>query len=130
MGRGRGNHGGSHHTPHNRHPRHDDEPTVRIPRPNHNDRNDHNPRRHDDHDGNSHRRDHDGGDSPSLGEKINDILDKANDVLDTASDIADNVKKLMEGDPMGAVGLLSDAGDVAKMLMPAAAGTPIIEGGL
>lgn len=113
-------------TPHNRdhRPRHDDEPTRPIPHPDRNDHDGNNPRRGNQHDGNPSRRNHDGGDAPSLGEKINDVLGKASDALDTAESIGENVKKLMQGDPMGAIGLVSDAGDLAKLLLPAAAPTP------
>lgn len=41
-----------------------------------------------------------------------------------------NLKKLMEGDPQGAVGLFGDAGKWAQALAPAATATPVIKGGL
>lgn len=41
-----------------------------------------------------------------------------------------DLKKLMEGDPLGAVGLLGDAGKWAQLLVPSAIATPVIQGGL
>ncbi|MDR3659390.1 MAG: EspA/EspE family type VII secretion system effector, partial [Mycobacterium sp.] len=58
------------------------------------------------------------------------MLDKASDALDTAQDIADNIKNLMEGNPMGAIGLVNDAGQIAELLLPESAATPIIAGGM
>jgi hypothetical protein len=41
-----------------------------------------------------------------------------------------DLKKLMEGDPQGAVGLIGDAGKWAQALMPAATATPVIKYGM
>lgn len=41
-----------------------------------------------------------------------------------------DLKKLMDGDPIGAVGLFGDAGKWAQLLIPEAVATPVIEGGL
>lgn len=41
-----------------------------------------------------------------------------------------DLKKLMEGDPLGAVGLLGDAGKWAQLLVPSAVATPVIQGGM
>lgn len=41
-----------------------------------------------------------------------------------------DLKKLMEGDPIGAVGLVGDAGKWAQLLIPEAVATPVIAGGL
>ncbi|MBP2451326.1 EspA/EspE family type VII secretion system effector [Mycolicibacterium lutetiense] len=41
-----------------------------------------------------------------------------------------DLKKLMEGDPLGAVGLLGDAGKWSQLLVPSAIATPVIQGGL
>lgn len=41
-----------------------------------------------------------------------------------------DLKKLMEGDPLGAVGLIGDAGKWAQLLIPTAIATPVIQGGL
>ncbi|MGA5545289.1 EspA/EspE family type VII secretion system effector [Mycobacterium sp. NPDC051198] len=41
-----------------------------------------------------------------------------------------DLKKLMEGDPIGAVGLIGDAGKWAQLLIPTAVATPVIQGGL
>jgi uncharacterized membrane protein YgcG len=41
-----------------------------------------------------------------------------------------DLKKLMEGDPLGAVGLLGNAGQWAQLLFPEAIATPVIAGGL
>lgn len=41
-----------------------------------------------------------------------------------------DLKKLMEGNPVGAVGLIGDAGKWAQLLIPEAIATPVIQGGL
>jgi hypothetical protein len=41
-----------------------------------------------------------------------------------------DLKKLMEGNPVGAVGLIGDAGKWAQLLIPEAIATPVIAGGL
>lgn len=41
-----------------------------------------------------------------------------------------DLKKLMEGNPAGAVGLIGDAGKWAQLLIPEAIATPVIQGGL
>lgn len=72
----------------------------------------------------SNRGSDDGGDGPLS--KIGDIKD----AVDGVGDIVDDVKSILEGDPMGVVGLVSDGAQLAQSLMPAAYATPIIEGGL
>ncbi len=123
------------HAPNPSHPRNshpnpghhrDDEPTQHIPRPHRGDEPGNSPHHGGDH--------HGGGPLGKLGEvldKANDVLDKVDNALDTEQDIADNIKKMMSGDPIGGlVGLANDAGQLAQMLMPEAAATPIIEGGM
>ncbi len=51
-------------------------------------------------------------------------------IASTAWSTYGNLKKLMEGDPQGAVGLFGDAGKWAQALAPAATATPVIKGGL
>ncbi|STZ87757.1 Protein of uncharacterised function (DUF2580) [Mycolicibacterium fortuitum] len=65
-----------------------------------------------------------GGDGPLS--KISDIKD----AVEGVGDIVEDVKSILEGDPMGVVGLVSDGAQLAQMFMPAAFATPIIEGGL
>ncbi|OBA93578.1 hypothetical protein A5637_27055 [Mycolicibacterium fortuitum] len=65
-----------------------------------------------------------GGDGPLS--KIEDIKD----AVDGVGDIVEDVKSILEGDPMGVVGLVSDGAQLAQSFMPAAFATPVIEGGL
>ncbi|MFV8246135.1 EspA/EspE family type VII secretion system effector [Mycolicibacterium peregrinum] len=51
-------------------------------------------------------------------------------VAATAWSTYGDLKKLMEGDPIGAVGLLGDAGKWAQLLIPEAIATPVIQYGL
>ncbi|MFV8050857.1 EspA/EspE family type VII secretion system effector [Mycobacterium sp. 48b] len=70
---------------------------------------------------------HTGSDSDGgpLG-KLGDIKD----AVEGVGDIVDDVKSILEGDPMGVVGLVSDGAQLAQMFLPAAYATPIIEGGM
>ncbi|OMC39916.1 hypothetical protein A5740_26230 [Mycobacterium sp. GA-1841] len=51
-------------------------------------------------------------------------------IATTAFSTYSDFKKLMEGDPIGAVGLLGDAGKWAQLLIPEAIATPVIQYGL